>query len=173
MRFVGIDDAVPDDVASYILTFLDVPTLVQKKAVCRSWKVLFSNTIHQKASTPQPFQSRDELRAAVNKYVKYSHVDAEEFAETYGWPIGRWDVSLVEDFSSLFYYKSSFNENIGSWDVSSATSMYRMFQSAIAFNQDLSSWNVSSVTNMSSVFYGAFYFNQDLSSWEHHPRALR
>jgi hypothetical protein len=89
MSFVGIDDVVPEDVASYILTFLDVPTLTRKKAVCRSWQILFTNTIHQKASTPKPFQSQAELTAAVKKYAKYNLIDAEEFAETHGWPIGR------------------------------------------------------------------------------------
>jgi hypothetical protein len=37
MNFEGIDDVVPEDVEYYILSFLDVPTLVQKKAVCRSF----------------------------------------------------------------------------------------------------------------------------------------
>ena len=41
MNFEGIDDVVPEDVGHYILSFLDVPTLVQKKAVCRSWKAVF------------------------------------------------------------------------------------------------------------------------------------
>jgi hypothetical protein len=61
MGFMGIDDIVPEDVASYILTFLDVPTLVRKKTVCRSWQILFTDTIHQKASTPKAFQSHAEL----------------------------------------------------------------------------------------------------------------
>jgi surface protein len=163
MSFVGIDDA--DDVASYILTFLDVPTLVQKKAVCRSWKILLTYTIHEKASTPQPFESHEELTAAVNKYVKYNHIYAEEFANTYGWPIGRWNVSLVEDFKSLFRKKPTFNESIGSWDVSNATSMHKMFQHATSFNQDLSSWNVSNVESMKCMFQNATSFKKNLSSW--------
>eukprot|EP00978_Attheya_sp_CCMP212_P041551 scaffold239594_cov67-Attheya_sp.AAC.2 len=119
MNFEGIDDVVPEDVGQYILSFLDVPTLVQKKAVCRSWKVLFTNAIRQKALPPKAFQSRTELNDALYKYLKYNLVDAEEFAQTYGWPIGRWDASHVEDFSFLFVRNVpvSFNENIGSWDV--------------------------------------------------------
>eukprot|EP00978_Attheya_sp_CCMP212_P024587 scaffold77505_cov52-Attheya_sp.AAC.1 len=40
---------LPDDVGRHILGFLDVPTLVQKKIVCRSWCTLFTNTVQQKA----------------------------------------------------------------------------------------------------------------------------
>eukprot|EP00978_Attheya_sp_CCMP212_P035736 scaffold157401_cov24-Attheya_sp.AAC.1 len=60
---------------------------------------------------------------AVNKYTKYNLVDAEGFAQTYGWPIARWDVSRIENFSLLFQSKVSFNEDIGSWNVSNATNM--------------------------------------------------
>eukprot|EP00978_Attheya_sp_CCMP212_P016880 scaffold44544_cov62-Attheya_sp.AAC.7 len=113
MTFEGIDNAVSEDVGRHIISFLDVPTLVQKKAVCRSWKVLFTNTIRQKALTPTAFQSNIELREAVLKYTKYKLVDAEEFAQTYGWPIGMWDVSRVENFENLCWnLPISFNENI-------------------------------------------------------------
>eukprot|EP00978_Attheya_sp_CCMP212_P015371 scaffold39659_cov52-Attheya_sp.AAC.4 len=166
MHFAGIDDEVPEDVGRHILSFLDFPTLVQKKAVCCSWQILFTNTIRERESTPKPFQSRDKLKEAVDKYTKYNLDDAEEFAETYGWPIGRWDVSNIQDFSFLFYEKSSFNENIGSWDVSSATSMSHMFHGATAFNQDISSWNTSNVQNMNCMFYHATHFNRDIVLWD-------
>jgi surface protein len=165
MNFEGIDSVVPQDVGHYILSFLDVPTLVKKKAVCRSWRVMLTNAIVQKASTPKAFDSRTELKEAVYKYSQYNLVDAEEFAQTYGWPIDRWNVSHVEDCSDLFRLKQSFNENIGSWDVSNVTKMNSMFCGASDFNQDLSSWNVSNVTAMYSMFWGASEFNQDLSSW--------
>eukprot|EP00978_Attheya_sp_CCMP212_P048532 scaffold535642_cov98-Attheya_sp.AAC.1 len=124
MDFAGIDNAlpsdhIPDDVMLYIVSFLDVPTLVQKKAVCRSWQRRFTNIVEQKAPTPKPFESDFELRNVVYKYAKYRLSDADYFATTYGWPIGRWDVTNVEDFSKLFADKTSFNENIGSWDTSS------------------------------------------------------
>eukprot|EP00978_Attheya_sp_CCMP212_P046720 scaffold407646_cov51-Attheya_sp.AAC.1 len=112
MHFVGIVDKVPEDVARHILSFLDVPTLVRKKAVCRSWRILFTNTIREKASTPQAFQSSAELKAAVDKYTRYNLVDAEEFAVTYGLPISRWDVSNIENVNHLFDNNGSFNENI-------------------------------------------------------------
>eukprot|EP00978_Attheya_sp_CCMP212_P026170 scaffold85636_cov24-Attheya_sp.AAC.1 len=78
MNFEAIDDVLPEDVGRHILTFLDVPTLVQKKAVCRSWRTLFTNIIRQKAVTPKAFQTGTELREAVKKYAKYNRVDAEE-----------------------------------------------------------------------------------------------
>eukprot|EP00978_Attheya_sp_CCMP212_P046081 scaffold373139_cov35-Attheya_sp.AAC.2 len=68
----------------------------------------------QKASTPKLFQSGYELGIAVAKYAKYNPNDTEDFATTYGWPIGRWNVSNVEDFDSIFEDCESFNESIGS-----------------------------------------------------------
>ena len=58
MNFEGIDDVVPEDVGRHMLSFLDVPTLVQKKAVCRSWQILFTDAIHQKALIPKAFDLR-------------------------------------------------------------------------------------------------------------------
>eukprot|EP00978_Attheya_sp_CCMP212_P045282 scaffold340347_cov51-Attheya_sp.AAC.1 len=165
MNFAGIDDKAPEDVGRYILSYLDVPTLVRKKAVCRSWQLLFTSTIHQKASTPKAFQSPEELKEAVNKYLKYNVDDAEEFATTYGWPVGRWDVSNIQYFSHLFNVKTNFNENIGSWDVSNGNCMRGMFSEASSFNQDISSWNTSNVRDMNFMFYQARSFNQDISSW--------
>eukprot|EP00978_Attheya_sp_CCMP212_P005566 scaffold12490_cov31-Attheya_sp.AAC.2 len=117
------------------------------------------------ALPPKAFQSKTELKEAVDKYLKYYFVDAEEFAQTHGWPIGRWDVSHVEDFRYLFNIKVSFNENIGSWDVSNVKNMDGMFYGTSKFSQDLSSWNVSNVTSMGCMFWRASNFNQDLSSW--------
>eukprot|EP00978_Attheya_sp_CCMP212_P005064 scaffold11190_cov32-Attheya_sp.AAC.5 len=114
MDFDPIDnEALPEDVVGVILSFLDVPTLVEKKAVCRSWRLLFTHTINQKAPTPKAFISHTKLRLTVAKYMQYNVVDAEEFATTYGWPIGRWDVSNIQDFNSLFASMKSFNEDIG------------------------------------------------------------
>jgi len=166
MSFDGIDDKVPDEMSRYIISFLDVPTLVQKRVVCRSWQILFTHVIDQKAPTPKAFQSRRELNLAVSKYTKYIRADAEEFATTYGWPIGRWDVSHVQDFSWLFCNGESFNKNINSLDVSGATSMEYMFGGAKLFNQDLSSWNTSNVQGMTGMFNSASSFNQDISSWD-------
>jgi surface protein len=160
------ENNVPDDVLLYILSFLNVPALIQKKAVCRSWQTHITNTIEQKAPIPKAFESKAELKTAVDKYTKYELVDADEFATTYGWPIGRWNVSHVKDFQAVFRGTELFNEDISSWDTSSVTNMWAMFQNARSFNQDISSWDTSSVTNMWGMFQNARSFNQDISSWD-------
>eukprot|EP00978_Attheya_sp_CCMP212_P042256 scaffold254712_cov55-Attheya_sp.AAC.1 len=165
MDFEGIDNAVPEDVGRHILSFLDVTNLVRKKAVCRSWQILCTSAIRQKAPIPKAFQSDTELKEAVAKYTNYNFVDADEFAETYGWPMDRWDISNIQNFSFLFDGKVSFNENIGSWNTSNVTNMECMFQNARSFNQDISSWNTSNVTSMLRMFQDARSFNQDISSW--------
>eukprot|EP00978_Attheya_sp_CCMP212_P005571 scaffold12492_cov51-Attheya_sp.AAC.5 len=150
MHFEGIGDTLSEDVGRHIVSFLvlDVLTLVHQKAVFRSWQTLFTNTIGQKASTPKAFHSRMELKEAVTKYAKYNSADAEEFAQTYGLPIDRWDVSSVQDFSFLFTSKKSFNDSIGSWNTANVTHMESMFVNATSFNQDISSWNTSNITHM-------------------------
>eukprot|EP00978_Attheya_sp_CCMP212_P025054 scaffold79864_cov46-Attheya_sp.AAC.1 len=159
--------AVLEDLAPHIINFLDVPTLVQKKIVCRSWQRRFTEMIDQKAPTPtRPFQSGQELRDAVNKYVQYDPDDADEFATTYGWPIDRWNVSHVDDFRWTFRGKESFNEPIGSWNVSNATTMEGMLYEAKKQQQNISAWDTSSVTCMVWMFYNAASFNQDISAWD-------
>ena len=125
--------------------------------------------------TNKCFQTTDELRRNVDIYLldKQSNTTV---ALTYGWPIGAWCVSNVQDFSQLFSYSRNpaaitFNENISGWDTSNAVNTSLMFageypHSAHAFNQALLSWDVSSVTDMSGMFGANRAFNQDLSSWE-------
>lgn len=77
--------------------------------------------------------------------------------------------SGITDMASMFYLKTTFNEDISTWDVSNVTTMNKMFYGGSVFNQDLSAWDVSSVTDMTSMFH-AYYavsaFNQDLSTWD-------
>jgi surface protein len=156
---------LPDEVGRHVLGFLDVPILVRKKVICQSWRSVFTVTIEQKAPTPKAFESNQELRSAVGKYAEYNPDDAESFATTYGWPIGRWNVSNVVNFSHVFSHSKSFNESIGSWDVSNSISMQWMFRHATNFNQDISSWDTTNVTQMDAMFDRASSFNQDISSW--------
>eukprot|EP00978_Attheya_sp_CCMP212_P021901 scaffold64385_cov35-Attheya_sp.AAC.1 len=161
---------LPEDLVYHTLSFLDVATLVQKKAVCPLWRELCTTAIDQKAPIPRmAFETGCELLTAVKKYTMFKADDTEAFAATYGWPMNKWDVSRVEDFSYLFfhgnYMASSFNQDLSAWNVSNATNMSRMFGGARSFNQDLSSWNVSNATKMSGMFFYARSFNQDISSW--------
>jgi hypothetical protein len=84
-------------------------------------------------------------------------------ASIYGWPIGVWDVSEIEDFSYLFSADASafsehfnpaaatFNDDISHWTMESATSMISMFDSATTFNLPIGNWTVSSATTMGWV----------------------
>ena len=71
--------------------------------------------------------------------------------------IDNWDTSLVTDFSSAFYNKTSFNDDISAWDTSNATTFKFMFYDAISFNQDISkkttAWDTINVTNMQAMFF--------------------
>jgi surface protein len=112
-------------------------------------------------------ESENDERAFIcNRFGYCDPEDAEELACQYGWPIGKWDVSNVRDFSYLFYYLTHFNEDIGSWDVSNGTTLNCVFLGASSFNQDLSIWNASYVTETECMFSLATAFNQSLSSWD-------
>ncbi|MEP0262670.1 BspA family leucine-rich repeat surface protein [Dokdonia sp.] len=78
--------------------------------------------------------------------------------------ISHWDVSTIQDMSSLFR-NTYFNQNISTWNVSNVIDMKRMFQENSQFNQDISSWNVSNVENMFAMLYFAINFNQDIAVW--------
>jgi surface protein len=81
--------------------------------------------------------------------------------------MAEWDVLLVMDMSSLFYYTTHFNADISRWDTSSVTTMYRMFRGARAFNQDIGAWDTSSVTTMQEMFRDADAFDQDIVMWRY------
>jgi surface protein len=137
---------------------------------CKDICVTADNTLAC-GCTKKCFNSRQELRDAVDKFMQGGQADMEELEGTYG-AIGIWCVSEIQDFSDLLNaadrnpLASSFNSDISAWNVSKAFTMYRMFRDATDFNQDLSSWNTSSVKNMSAMFHDANSFNQDLSSWD-------
>ena len=101
------------------------------------------------------------IQTAVNAWV----ADPTAATATYG-HISNWDVSAVTNMSSLFWNKTTFNDDISGWDVSNVTTMLGMFNNAANFNQNIGSWDVSSVTNMQSVFYQATNFNQNIGSWD-------
>ena len=55
----------------------------------------------------------------------------------------------------VFRGATNFTSDLSSWDVSNVNEMSSMFYEAENFNSDLSSWDVSSVTDMSIMFFGA------------------
>jgi Mycoplasma protein of unknown function, DUF285 len=125
------------------------------------------------STTASCFTTNSELRNAVLQYVQpgVSSDQNSELAIKYGFPIDRWCVGRVTDFSRVFTPPEDddtgtlFNEDISSWDMSNATSLASMFEGAFAFDQDISSWNVSRVVSIDRMLYRAFAFNQNLCPW--------
>jgi surface protein len=157
--------SLPEELFPSILSHLDVKTLIEKKRVCSTWRHTCTEAIdaQQIPTTRKVFSTSVELRQAVKKYCGY---DAEEILQTYGYPINKWDVSNLQNFSGIFRDANTFDEDISSWNVSNATYMGGMFRGAEVFNQDLSSWNVQNVTEMSEMFHGARAFNGNICSWD-------
>jgi len=54
---------------------------------------------------------------------------------------------------AMFNYAYAFNQPIGKWDVSKVENMEVMFCGAAAFNQPIGGWVVSKVQNMQQMFY--------------------
>ncbi|EKV57358.1 lipoprotein [Brachyspira hampsonii 30446] len=80
-------------------------------------------------------------------------------------PLNSWNTNKVKDMSRMFESCSNFNQPLNNWDTSNVGSMNNMFQECKSFNQDISNWNVSKVTNMNSMFNGCTRFNQNISNW--------
>lgn len=79
----------------------------------------------------------------------------------YGYPIGNWCVTKIQDFSHLFNHFVDFNLPLNGWDTRSATDMSYMFENTINFNQSLY-FHTSNVTNMEGMFRQAHTFNAPL-----------
>jgi surface protein len=117
------------------------------------------------------FETRDELRLAVDTFMLGGDSLMVKLEKTYGLPIGTWCVSNIQDFSSFLSNERNsraaiFNEDLAAWDVSKVSTMNYMFHFATAFDQDLSSWNTSSVQDLSNMFAYASSFNKDLAAWD-------
>ncbi|WP_157152688.1 BspA family leucine-rich repeat surface protein [Brachyspira murdochii] len=80
-------------------------------------------------------------------------------------PLNNWNTNKVKDMSRMFEGCFKFNQPLDKWDTSNVGSMNNMFQECKSFNQDISNWNVSKVTNMNSMFNGCTSFNQNISNW--------
>tara|TARA_B100000902_G_scaffold400020_1_gene474631 strand:- start:2258 stop:3745 length:1488 start_codon:yes stop_codon:yes gene_type:complete len=79
--------------------------------------------------------------------------------------LGNWNMSNVTDTSNMFNGAGNFNRPIGSWDMSKVENMSGMFNGATSFNKPIGSWNMSNVTDTNSMFLNAMGFNQDISGW--------
>ena len=148
------------------LSFLDVPTLIHIKQVSKLWQTLCDKAIQAKCPNPKKFETNKELRTAVVLYCSNIPSAIEFIAYVYGYPINKWQVQKLKDFSFVFQNMDGFNGYIGDWDVSNATTMESMFDYASSFNQPLNNWDPSSVTDMTRMFGGATKFNQPLHNWD-------
>ena len=119
----------------------------------------------------QPFESPVELRRAVDSYV-LDNRNTTDVAVQYGWPISKWDVSRIEDFSRLFSAKRNplmirFNDVLYNWQMSSAKNLAFMFEGAVSFTDEdhsLYNWDVSGVTSMQKMFADSA-FQGNLWGW--------
>jgi surface protein len=75
-----------------------------------------------------------------------------------------WNVTAVDDFTSVFEDTTLFNGDISGWDVPSATNTDSMFKDALSFNSDISNWDTSSVESMNEMFYNAEAYNQNMDT---------
>lgn len=155
-----------DRIVTCMLSFMDVSDVVRFKGVDQKWKELCVDVIKHNFKPKKTFKTKDKLCWAVKKYFKNNKKAMDFFGRTYGYPIGKWNVSRITDFSYLFEGHADFNEEIVGWNISNATTLKGMFKNATSFNQRLEDWDTSSVKNMSSMFCGALSFDQPLSSWD-------
>lgn len=130
-----------------------------------------NTTLPPQSASFEAIRDRDELLDAVDLYLNSSSTPFSDVTLRYGYPIGRWDVSQVTNFSGIFNSDRNslcmlFNEDLIGWDTSAAQTMEYMFMGATNFNGNISTWSTSRVTNMTSMFFGADQFNGDLSLWD-------
>ena len=81
-------------------------------------------------------------------------------------PLNNWNVSNVKDMSSMFKGCVSFAQPLNDWDVSNVENMSCMFENCTFLNVPLNNWNVSNVKDMSSMFKGCVSFAQPLNDWD-------
>ena len=172
--FVGADDeSTPNDQSS--VTKVEITTLAQ--AGCDLSGYLgpsYSNfTSPISADSTASFYFRTAMRTAASNGDDITGCDVsgiQDFSQlfynrtSFDQDISNWDVSSGTNFSYMLA-NTSFDSDISGWDMGSATNIAGMFASNTAFNRDISSWDVSSVTLFNQVFSGAS-FNQDISSWD-------
>ena len=80
--------------------------------------------------------------------------------------LSNWDVSNVENMSTMFYNCESFKgKGLENWDVSNVKDMSNMFHWCIKFNCDLSGWDVSKVENMDNIFCLTPFTGKVLEKW--------
>ncbi len=80
--------------------------------------------------------------------------------------INDWNVSKVEDFSSMFKNNTSFNQPLNNWNTEKANDLTNMFDGATAFNQPIGMWNTALAQYFDFMFLNASAFDQNLGNWD-------
>jgi surface protein len=154
-----------DSILLKIFAFFDVSDVCESQRVDKRWLRLCKKAIDVGFQPKKAFQNGDELREIAENYWQYKKVIINGIGKKYGFPIGKWEVGKVKDFSRVFQCAYHFNEDISKWDVSNAISMKEMFHNATSFNQSLERWDTRNVKNMMGMFRGAESFNQPVELW--------
>mmetsp|Transcript_22165 Transcript_22165/g.33511 ORF Transcript_22165/g.33511 Transcript_22165/m.33511 type:complete len:320 (-) Transcript_22165:41-1000(-) len=162
-----------EDAILVVFRYICFPGLCRIKTVSKWWKKYNEKSIVIRLGE-KPFQNNAELVHAVHDYCTYKQsrtkiiIDCkvEKLATLYGWPIGKWDVSQVTNFSRIFEDQIEFNECIGDWNVSNGTNFRCMFSDASDFDQDIQNWNVSKGKDFHGMFRDARSFNRSLIKWD-------
>lgn len=156
-----------DGLVLCLLSYLDVSDVVRSKRVNKRWKCLCEKAIDDNFQPKYEFKDDWlKLRGIVKRYCSYKKHRIDWIGKTYGYPINKWKVGKVRDFSHVFSFQTNFNEDIGEWDMSNAKILKCMFFDCASFNQDLSKWDTSKVRYTLSMFDYTPSFTQDLSEWD-------
>ena len=100
------------------LAYLDVSDVLKLKCVNKRWQDLCTFTIKHNFMPKVKFEDSASLRKAVVDYCKPTSRSMNLLGKTVGFPIGKWNVSEIEDFDMVFKDQALFNEDIISWNVS-------------------------------------------------------
>ena len=85
-----------------------------------------SNNNHAQCAAVKPTLDDTNIRKAVSSCLDEAPVDGNCPSNVFG-PIACWNVSAVQDMSSMFEGVSAFNGDLSAWDVSAVQDMSSMF----------------------------------------------
>ena len=77
--------------------------------------------------------------------------------------LGKWDVSLVAQFNSMFQGCTLFNGSFIGWNTLSVTSLQNFLSGCTNFDQPLNNLVMTNITSVLNMLNSCTNFNQDLS----------
>ncbi|MCV3430447.1 DUF285 domain-containing protein [Campylobacter lari] len=79
--------------------------------------------------------------------------------------IERWDVSNAKDMSYMFFNCTKFNHSLLHWKTSNATRMAHCFENCHAYEHSVANWDVQNVITMAYLFHNCKNFHHELDEW--------